>query len=87
VPGGFIDDACARREGFWKIMILTSLPVLVVPLLMDSDCCWVMVNLSLLDKMASIIISGYNLFNSRLLSVSGIAVDLEVKLENRCKTW
>ena len=56
VPGGFIHDACARRAGFRNITIITSLPVLVVSA-NARRLRWVMVNLSLLDKMVRIIIS------------------------------
>jgi hypothetical protein len=44
---------------------------------------------SLLDNMvlSSMIIAWYDMFNKWLLSVSGIAVDLEFKLKSRCKTW
>ena len=56
VPGGFIDDACARLAGFRNITIITSLPVLVVSA-NARRLRWVMENLSLLDKMVRIIIS------------------------------
>ena len=45
----------ARRAGFRKITILTSLPVLEV--LASVICRWAMVNLSLLDNMVRIIIA------------------------------
>ena len=45
----------ARRAGFSKITILTSMPVLEV--LASADFRWVMVNFSLLDNMVRIMIA------------------------------